>query len=221
MTLSIEFENAYRSGEQLSELLKKDRPRIEPRVGAGIIDGMFADMPVLRESTLDARDARRAKKTATLGQDAAALSLFARVMAARVALKRGKLDKEVLARAGVGKSITVKVVASVLDGARAILEAYAAFPDLLRSVGVLPSDIEQIRTLAASLETVDAAQEHTKVTSKEKTATRNAALKRVKDAISIIVGAAGLQFVDDPGRLALYEAILPSKKSARPAAPKA
>ena len=217
MTLSIEFENAYRSVEMLSELLKKDRGRLEPRLGAGIIDGMFADGPLLRESTLEATSARRARRTATLGQDSAALSLYGRVMAGRGACKRGRLDRQVCNVAGVGRPMKVSVVASVLDGARAILEAYAQFPDQLRSVGVLPADIEQIRALSASLETVDAAQEHTKVTAKEKTAARNAAYKRVKDAISIIVGAAGLQFVDDPERLALYEAVLPVQKRARPA----
>jgi hypothetical protein len=39
-----------------------------------------------------------------------------------------------------------------------------------------------------------------KLTSIEKTKTPHAALKRVKTAISMIVGAGGLQFVDDPER---------------------
>jgi len=43
-----------------------------------------------------------------------------------------------------------------------------------------------------------------------------------KDAITKTVGAAGLQFVDDPDRLTLYTAVLPTaKKSPKPAAPKA
>ncbi len=222
MPLSAEFENTHRLSEMLTELLKKDRGRLEPRVGAGIIDGFLSDHPLLRESSLDALDARRKKQTATLEQDVAARKLSGRVMAVRDAIKRGRLDREIASRAGVGRPLDAKIVKSVLDGARAVVEAYAQFPDQLRAVGVLPADLDQIRALAAALSSVDSVQEQAKLTSMEKTKLRNAALKRVKAAISTIVGAAGLQFVDDPDRLALYEAILPTaKKSPKPAAPQA
>jgi len=222
MPLSVEFENTHRLGEMLTELLKKDRGRLEPRVGAGVIDGFLSDHPMLRATSLDTQGARRAKKAATLGQEEAAQKLFVRVMAGRGALKGGKLDKELLTRAGVGRPMNPKSVKSVLDGAQALLEAYAQFPDELRSVGILPADVEQVRALAATLSEKDSTQEQAKLTSMEMTRARNAALKRVKDAISKIVGAAGLQFVDDPDRLALYTAVLPTaKKSPKPAAPKA
>ncbi len=222
MPLNADFENTHRSGEMLSELLKKDRGRLEPRVGAGVIDGFLADLPLLRVTALDALDARRSKKTATLGQDTAAARLSDRIMAVRGAIRRGRLDKEIAARAGVGRALDTKIVKSLLDGARALDEAYAQFPAELRAVGVLPADLDQVRALSAALSTVDSVQEQAKLTSMEKTKLRDAALKRVKAAISMIVGAAGLQFVDDPDRLALYEAILPTaKKSAKPSAPKA
>jgi hypothetical protein len=222
MPSSVEFENTHRSSEMLSELLKKDRGRLEPRLPAGTIDGFLADYPLMRLATLDTLGARRAKKTATLSQDEAARRLSARVMAGRGAVKGGKLDKEIQNRAGVGRTLNPKVVKSVLDGAQAFVEAYTQFPNELRGVGILPADIEQIQALAAALSTQDSTQEQAKLTSLEMTRQRNAALRRVKDAISLIVGAAGMHFVDDPDRVALYQAILPTtKKSARPAAPKA
>jgi len=222
MPTNVEFENTHRSSEQLDGLLKKDRGKLEPRLPAGTIDGFLADYPSIRVSSLDALGARRAKKTATMGQDEAARRLSARVMAGRGAIKGGKLDKEIQNRAGVGRPMKPKTVKSVLDGAQALIEAYTQFPNELRGVGILPADIEQIQALAAALSTQDSTQEQAKLTSLEMTRQRNAALKRVKDAISLIVGAAGMQFVDDPDRLALYQAVLPStKKSARPAAPQA
>ncbi len=222
MASSIEFENFFRSSEMLSELLKKDRGKLEPRVGAGIIDGFLSDYPLLRLSALDALGARRASKTATLAQDEAARRLSGRVMAARGAVKGGKLDKEIQTRAGVGRPMKPKIIKTVLDGAQALIEAYTQFPNELRRVGILPTDIEQIRALSAALSSKDSTQEQAKLTSMESTKQRNAALKRVKDSISVIVGSAGLQFVDDPDRLALYQAVLPStKKSAKPAAPTA
>jgi hypothetical protein len=60
------------------------------------------------------------------------------------------------------------------------------------------------------------------LTAKEKTALRNLVHARVEDAIACIVAAAGLAFFDDPARLAMYQALLPSTKStAKPAAPPA
>jgi hypothetical protein len=222
MPSSVEFENNHRSSEKLVELLKKDRGRLEPRVGAGIIDGFLSDYPLLRLTALNALGARRAKKTATLGQDEAAQRRAGRVMAGRGAIKGGKLDKEIQTRAGVGRPLNTKNVKTVLDGAQALVEAYNQFPNELRSVGILPADIEQIRALSAALSTKDSLQEQAKLTSMELTKQRNAALKRVKDALSVIVGAAGMQFVDDPDRLALYQAVLPTtKNSAKPAVPKA
>jgi len=44
---------------------------------------------------------------------------------------------------------------------------------------------------------------------------RNAAHKRVKDAIAAIVGAAELAFVDDPARVAAYQALIPTRAAAR------
>ena len=213
MSISSEIEATRRSGEQVVELLKSDRFKIEPRVAAGLIDGLIADLPLLRDIAVWVADARQAKKAATKGTTNAAELLLALVMAGRTTIKLNKLDAEVCARAGVGKSMNIKVVKSVLDGAEMMVQAYAQFPDQLRIAGVLPADIERIQALRAQLTTVDVAQEGAKLSSKEKTAARNEAHRRVKAAIAAIVGAAGLAFVDNADRLALYQAVIPVKSA--------
>ncbi len=217
MSVISEMENARRFGEQVIELLKSDRTKIEPRVGAGLIDGLIADLPMLRDSAVGATDARLAKKAATKGQTNAAELLYNLVMAGRAAIKYNKLDAEVCTRAGVGKTMNLKVVKSVLDGAEMMAQAYTQFPDPLRRAGLLPADIEQIQALRAQLTSVDVAQEAAKLTSKEKTRARNEAHLRVKAAIAAIVGAAELAFVHKPERLALYRALVPTRSAAKKA----
>jgi len=97
-----------------------------------------------------------------------------------------RMDKELLSRAGVGRPMNPKGVKTVLDGAQALLEAYAQFQDELRSVGILPADVDQLRALAAALSEKYSTQERAKLTSMEMTRARNAALKRVKEAVGEI-----------------------------------
>jgi len=222
MSVTSEIENTHEAAVNLIELLKKDRPGLEPRLEAGIIDGLIADVPRLRDEAVGAVDARQAKKAATLGQNEAAAALFERVMAVRGTIKLRRLDPEVAARAGVGRAMKAQSVKSVLDGAEMVVKANELYPDQLRRAGVLPADIDAINVLRARLASADWAQETQKLTSKEKTAARNAAHRRVRDAIAAIVGAAGLHFVGDSARLALYRALLPKAPVAKkPAVPRA
>jgi hypothetical protein len=219
MSVSSEIEVTRSFGEQLKALIKSDRAKLDPRVPPGCIDGMIADLPLLRSDALDAVDARQARLAATKGQGNAASVLYELVMAARFSCKLSKLDSEVLSRMGVGKPMQTKVVKSVLQGAQLVVQAYAQFPDQMRLAGLLPADMDRIQALTAQLTTADDVQEATKLTSKEKTAARNAAHKRVKNAIATIIGAADLAFLDNPERRALYRALLPTKRSAGKPAP--
>ena len=88
----------------------------------------------------------------------------------------------------------------------------------VRGAGVLPEDIDTITGLRNALRTADAGQETQKVTAKDKTVTRKAVQARVEAAIDKIIAAADLALVDQPDRLALYHAVIPSrgKKAAAP-----
>jgi hypothetical protein len=204
-----------RRGEQLKELVVKDRTKIEPRVEPGTIDGMIADLVVFQDEAVGATVLRQAKRSATRSVGNAAQILADTVQAVRNAGRLKKLDAEVLSMLGVGRKLDPRSVKSVLDGADMVAMTYTRHPDQLRRAGVLPADIERISALRTRLTTDDMAQEAQKTTSKEKTAARNAAHKRVQAAIASIVAAAELAFVDNPERLAMYRAVLPTKPGAR------
>lgn len=217
MSLGREIQADYQKGLQLQTLVERDRARLEMRLGAGALEGLDADLALLQDESSEAVVSRQFKKAATLSQQDAAGRLLALVMAVRTALKLRKVDAVVLTRAGVGKRLDVRLVRTVLEGARLVVEAYAEHPDVLRGAGVLPGDIAELASLSARLASVDTAQEESKVTAKRKTAARDAAHRRVKDAVAAIVGAAELAFVHDPERLAMYRALLPRRIAARKA----
>ncbi len=223
MALTDEIEKTRRAGEQILELVKTDRSRLEPRLAAGLIDGLAADLPLLLDAAMQAADTRQAKKASTKTQVAAAERLQDQVMALRSVLRMRKAPAELCTLAGVGKPVKSGVVGSILESAALMLSAYDSRPADFRLLGVLPADIEAVRTLYGQLASADQAQEALKVTAREKTARRNAAHKRVQEAIAAIAGAAELAFLGRPDRLELYRSLVPrrpapSRKPANPSA---
>jgi len=217
MSLSSEMENTRRIAEELVKMSRPDRPKLDPRLKPGIFDGLVADTGLLFEKAVGAGSARQTRKAATKMQSNAAGRLIALIMAMRSTMKRNRVDGPILTMAGVGKKVNATVVKSVVEAAEDMAKACNAYPVQVRDAGVLPADVERLFALRAQLTTADSAQEDTKLTAKELTAARNAAHKRVKDAIAAIVGAAELAFVDDPARVARYQALVPTKSAAKKA----
>ena len=217
MSLSSEMENTRRAAERLLKMSLPDRSRLDPRLKPGVFDGLVADSALLLEQAAGAGSARQTRRAATKVQANAAELLIALIMAMRSTMKRNRLDDAILTLAGVGKKMNATVVKSVVEAAEDMAKACARHPDQVRGAGLLPADVERLAALRAQLTTVDLAQEETKVTAKELTAARNAAHKRVKDAIAAIVGAAELAFVDDPAHVSEYRALVPTRSAARKA----
>ncbi|MBU1411628.1 hypothetical protein KKC22_08940 [Myxococcota bacterium] len=209
MTTKAKPENVVRSVLQLLELAEKDRAELEPRLPGGALSGLREDTNVLQDEAPGAQAARQLKKAATATQDAVAATLYALVQGIRAACRSAGLEPDVLRAVGVGRRLQGTVVKSLVDAAVLVDQAYREFPDALRSAGVLPTDIERVTALRDRLQSVDAAQEQQKVTSKEKTAARNRAQQRVQATIGKILSAAELAFLDNPERLAMYRATRP------------
>lgn len=165
--------------------------------------------------------ARAQRRAATQSQQATARELLGRISAVRSACRLLGLSAEVLKAVGVGTTMSARSVNTVLAAAAMVADAYAKYPEELRSAGILPDDIETINGQAAALRSADQDQESKKVTAKQRTAARRAAQARGERAIAKIVAAAELEFVGNPERLAQYQAIVPArpkrKKPAKPA----
>jgi hypothetical protein len=209
MSTRAKPEVVVRSALQLLELAEKDRALLEPRLVAGTLTGLREDTEALRREAPGAQAARQLKKAATATQKSAALALAGLVQGIRAACKSAGLDADVLRAVGVGRRLAATVVKSVVDAAGQVELAYREFPDAMRSAGVLPTDLERLTALRARLQSVDEAQELGKVTSKEKTASRDDAKRRVLAVIGKVLAAAELAFLDQPERLAMYRAVRP------------
>jgi len=202
-------EAVVRSALQMLELAEKDREELEPRLPAGTLTGLREDVDGLRAKAPGAVAARQLSKAGTATQESAATTLAALVQGIRTASRCAQLDPEVLRALGVGRRLYATVVKSVVEAAEHVEQAYREFPDALRSAGVLPADLERVIALRARLQSVDQAQELGKVTSKEKTASRDLVKRRALAAMGRILAAAELAFLDKPERLAMYRAAIP------------
>jgi len=222
MALKMKPEQVVEVSLKAKALLDKDRPKLEPRLIAGLIDGFYADIDDLRGKAPGTLAARQLKKAAgaTVEQT---LELAAQTgQAIRTVCRLAKLDDTVRDAVGVGKPMNAKTLKSVLAGVTMILDGYAQYSAALREAGVLPADIALLTTLRDRLLADDANQAGKKISSKDATAARNAAHQRVEDALGRILAAAELAFLQDPARLAMYRELIPAKPAAKkPAAPKA
>ncbi len=222
MATKMKPEQVVEVGLQAKALLEKDRSKMESRLDAGLIDGLFTDLDDLSGKAPGAKSSRQLKMAAgaTLEQT---LDLATRAgQAIRNACRLAKLDDTICIAVGVGKPMNAKTLKSVLTGVTMILEGYAQYSAALRAAGVLPADIALLTALRDRLLTDDAVQETRKVSAKEATAARNAAQQRIEYALGRIMAVAELEFLDDPARREMYRALIPSKSAAKkPTAPQA
>ncbi len=219
MSLYLKPDQARRDGQQLCELVEQDRAKLDPRAKAGELQGLKSDVGRLTVIQTGTKTARVQKRAATRSQTEIAKNLATLLQAMRNLCRASNLSKELLTELGVGKAMRPGTVQTVLTGADMMVAAYARHTDVLREVGVLPADVEKVTTLRNQLEQVDGAQEIEKLTAKEKTALRNEVQARIEAAMTRIVAIAGVVFLDNPERLAMYEALVPSRGKKKPTAP--
>lgn len=215
MSLKRKPDVTYYAGKSALELAKQDKSILEPRLPAGVIDGLAEDLELLNEFIDEQRTAQVVKKAATRRQEDVAQRLYERIRIIREMVRRARLPKEVQTTLGIGKTMRPTYVREVTTAAALVIAGYRQYTDGLRECGVLPADIQEIEQLRSSLITTDMEQEETKVTAKEKTALRNLALDRVERAIVRLTNAAQLAFIDNPERVQAYRALLVTKKTSK------
>jgi hypothetical protein len=215
-----EPEEDLQMGEQTLELAKKDKAKVQPRLEAGILEGLGEDLGHLREGSGNAAVLRAQKVAKTRTQNENVARVVTLVQATRNAAKAAGLGKAVLKAMGVGRKINPGLVKSVRAAAAMVVEAYGTHTAEMRRAGILPEDIDALIGTAGSLEAADSQKEQAKVASWQGTEARKAAQLRVEQAVGLILAAAELALSEDPARLALYRAVVPSAPKGRKA-PKA
>jgi len=206
------IEETITSGTEAHELATRFKPELEPRLGAGVIDGLGADTQELRGNASDAASTRVGAKAATLDEGTALRNGALIVAAVRATIRRTfAADKAIQRSFGVGAPVNANSIGSVAAGLRIVLSAADKNPEAAREAGILPADLDDARTALAALVTADQDQAGHKLTAKQATARRAATQLRVEAAVLKIVGVATLAFRNRPDVLAQFAAVIPSR----------
>jgi hypothetical protein len=187
---------------------------LEPRLDAGNIDGLGADIDLLSSSGADRKAGKTTQKGKTgkkrdLGEEGKEM-----VMSIRDSAKRTRgISQGTRTALGVGESIDPKSTKTVVAGIKACLTAFKEDPDLAAKIGLLPEDIEDIKTILAGLDTAEASQVETIGSNKDKTFDRNAVQMRIEAAVDMIAARGRLAFRNDKDLQARFDALVSTKGS--------
>lgn len=191
-------------------LALEQRAALEPRLAAGLLDGLTADLDAFDGKRAAATLASESLREATRSQDAAAKAAHAFLMAARGAVARNGASAAQRVAFGLKVPVKLEKVPSLVAGLDAFVGAAGRFPDVARDCGLLSADVDQARALRTALATADADQEAKKQTRKTPTAERAALQQRIEHAVDAIVSAGAVAFVLQPDVAARFRALVPS-----------
>ena len=188
------------------------RSDLEPRLAAGLIDHLAANVAAFDGKRAQASNAPVALKAATRTQDAASSAGFALVSGVRRSLARlpsaTKADKKAF---GVGEPLRKGSVPQVLAGLDALLAAAADRTAVARAAGLLPADLDGARALRVQLAGADTTQSTLKVTKSSATAARNVLAAEIAADVDAVLAAASIAFHARPDVAARFDAVVPGK----------
>jgi len=193
--------------------------RVTPRLTAGLVDGLAADLTVHGALVPGALSARQEKKGATATVATIAGGAAARIASIRSAITHAGLSAGSRKAWGVGQKVQARVVSSVIAAATVIASRASTAPEEARAAGILAADLAGLAAAATALGGADLTQENSKRTAKTATAARNIAGRRILDATRRIATAGQLEFHDDADIGAEFTALL-SAGTKQKAAPK-
>ena len=215
-----ELSEAISSARKTLKALEKYGKELEPRLPAGAVDGLKADLAVMAESKVSRPAYRKTalaktKSERTLAKEGA--DILSRL---RYSIKVCPASTpEVLKAVGVGSQVNPGKTTSVAESLKAMVEASKVYVDIFRAAGILPDDLNEARDFMTSLLGADEAQQETQYTKKELTELKNAAQKRAEETISAVAAAGQVQFRKQPAKRAIFEKLVPKtvKKKGKPA----
>jgi hypothetical protein len=208
--------DAQSSGQQALALALEQRTLVEPRLAAGVIDGLTADLATLDGKRSETTRAPELLRAATRTQNEVNSHALELLGAARGALARTRCTAAERAAFGLSLKLESKKIATTLAGLDALVAGAAKFPAVARAASLLPADLESAAALRSALTTADGAQEQTKKTRTAPKAERDVAQLHVEAAVDSIVAAGLLASVGNPALGARFRALIPTKATRKP-----
>ncbi|AKF08284.1 hypothetical protein [Sandaracinus amylolyticus] len=195
------------------ELATEHRARIDPRLPAGLRDGLSRDIAAIGTLVPEALQTRAERGAATAEQNGAAARAKELVMAIRRTISSAdELGASAQRAWGLGLEVRPTVVKSVLAAGDQIVARAAAKPDEARLAGVLESDLDALRAALATTRGADTTQESRKHGAKSATAARDAAMRRIEQSVRKISAVGQLAFVGDGELAKKFDALVPSTR---------
>lgn len=201
------FDDLRQCGFKTYELATRHRAKVEPRLGAGVLDGLAKDLALLNSLVSETEVTGTQTKAATANQNERLADAAATVSAIRIGVAKQGATAEQRAGYGLPTKLNAKVVTSVIALGNVIIARARKRPAEARSFGILGEDLEDLRTLLAALEAADAAQEKARAWKPTTTRERDEAAQRIAKAVRAISGAGVIAFRTDPVLRAAFDAL--------------
>ncbi|MCU0664132.1 MAG: hypothetical protein MUC50_17615 [Myxococcota bacterium] len=214
-TIKWDTEAAIVASEATQALYKQDKAELDARLQSGCVPGLVADTAQLRLGTAEVTSAKSVKVATRMTKDELIAGTAAVVMGAREALKRSRVEAAVKKAAGVGKSVQPGRASTARDAAKSMLDAYAANPDAFRAAGILPADMELLRSRYDALCLAEGDAVGKRVAAKLTVRQRKELQARVEAAVDHIIGVAQMAFVNKPDRAKLYRDLVPTAATSK------
>ena len=189
-----EIERTVAYGKEARALGQQYLKDLEPRLGAGLMDGFATDLVHLEAMQTDRPIKTDQVRGLTGSQEDIAAAGAQWAADIREAVRRRGNGAGLRRAVGVGRSIHTKSPKSVAEALGTILKAAGEHPDDLRGCGVLESDLAAGRELLASLGGASGVQDAGMVEKKDLTQEKDATQRRVEAAIEAIATAGILQY---------------------------
>lgn len=202
---------AIQIGKEALMLVKGREKDIVPRLSAGLLEGLKADLDEL-EALLTGRPSKTTEVKGLTGTEKEISEKGAEwVSGIREAVKRRAEKSGLIKAVGVGEKLKKEQSKSVVIAIEAILTAAKEKADEMRACGILESDILKGTAILNSLMGARRVQEEGIKTKKDLTTKKNIVQIRIENAIDEICTAGYLQYIDKDKVLAeRFRDLIPS-----------
>ena len=195
------------AGQSAYGLAVQYRPQVEPRLPAGMIADLAADLTTLGfPPPAPAPAPGTAAPIAAPPTLPAALSTAANLVSAiHGAVRSATTDRSLRKEYGAGSSTPATEVKDVLAAANKIVARATEEPAEALTLGILPADVTALQQAIVELNAAETAAHGTTATSKTTSALKRAATTRMDQAVAKIAGAGTLAFALVPPTRALFQ----------------